>query len=316
LWAVLPGLLLGYIRLSLTVRRIRPEFSLRKSESIELSRAILLYEKVCRRLKEINDQSEPLRGSWSGLLSRCADDHQHAEELDDLEAHAHHLRVSITRLKRRPFQRLRSWVHTTSTQFAFARALAAHVAGLVLLIVGFRMSEQTAWAKELIIGESSPLVWYPFDVRLFYANAVAVIIAILIGPLAYFVRRASLRRQYDLEFCEFAEFAAADPDQIIDRQQADHAGEDSSQQHASSEPNAEDNWFTVLGLSQSATIEEIKETYKALIKQNHPDRVHGMSPMFSKLAEAETKKINMAYREALIFVSTFGRGRGLRATRN
>ena len=36
-----------------------------------------------------------------------------------------------------------------------------------------------------------------------------------------------------------------------------------------------------------------------LIKQNHPDRVHGMSPAFRELAEAETKRINVAYQEAL-----------------
>jgi DnaJ-class molecular chaperone len=52
-------------------------------------------------------------------------------------------------------------------------------------------------------------------------------------------------------------------------------------------------------VSETATVEEVKEAYKALIKQNHPDRVQGMSPAFKELAEAETKKINAAYREAL-----------------
>jgi hypothetical protein len=36
-----------------------------------------------------------------------------------------------------------------------------------------------------------------------------------------------------------------------------------------------------------------------LIKQNHPDRVQGMSQAFKKLAEFETKKLNAAYRQAL-----------------
>jgi curved DNA-binding protein CbpA len=61
----------------------------------------------------------------------------------------------------------------------------------------------------------------------------------------------------------------------------------------------EASWFDVLGLSPSATIEEVKEAYRVRLKQNHPDRVHGMSPLFKTLAEAETKKLNVAYEEAL-----------------
>jgi hypothetical protein len=36
-----------------------------------------------------------------------------------------------------------------------------------------------------------------------------------------------------------------------------------------------------------------------LLKQNHPDRVHNMSLAFRRLAESETKKLNIAYAEAL-----------------
>jgi DnaJ-domain-containing protein 1 len=62
----------------------------------------------------------------------------------------------------------------------------------------------------------------------------------------------------------------------------------------------ESAWFDVLGLSSSAAIDDVKQAYKALVKQSHPDRVHGMSPAFRELAEAETKKIYIAYAEALM----------------
>jgi DnaJ-domain-containing protein 1 len=59
-------------------------------------------------------------------------------------------------------------------------------------------------------------------------------------------------------------------------------------------------WFAILGVLPSATIEEAKQAYKILIKKNHPDRVHDMSPAFVTLAESETKKLNAAYAEALL----------------
>ena len=58
-------------------------------------------------------------------------------------------------------------------------------------------------------------------------------------------------------------------------------------------------WFAVLGVSPFASIDEIKDAYKALVKRDHPDRVHNMSSVFKELAETETKKLNAAYAEAL-----------------
>ena len=72
---------------------------------------------------------------------------------------------------------------------------------------------------------------------------------------------------------------------------------------ATGDTQNEEDWIRILGVSETATIQEVKEAYKTLIKQNHSDRVQGMSQAFKKLAEVETKKINAAYRQALSVAS-------------
>jgi|SRR5580700_5885586 len=301
LWAALPGLILGYIRQVLAARKIRPGFALRKSEISELDRAVALYDQVCRRLETIEQQTETPTRVWRALFDR-ADDVTDAEERDDLQAHAQHLRGTIARLKRRPLQRLHSWVHAASAQSALAGAIAAYGAGLAFAIAASQASGQAAWADELNAGARHALAWYPLDARLFYANAAAAGCAAAAGALFYLLRRARLRRDYELEICAFKDLADSDPLRPAEPPPADQTASDPPQQTEANENNPNDPWFAVLGLPSAATIEDVRQAYKTLIKQNHPDRVHGMAPVFRALAEAETKKINAAYRQALIFV--------------
>jgi hypothetical protein len=300
LWAALPGLILGYTRQALAARKMRPEFALRKSEIAELDRAVALYDQVCGRLETIEQQMERPAHFWHALFDR-SDDVSDAEECDDLHAHAQHLRGTIARLKRRPLQRLYAWVHATSAQSALAGAIAAYGAALALAIAAPQASGQTAWADELNTGARHALAWYPLDARLFYANAVAAGFAFAAAAVFYLLRRARLRRDYEFEVCAFEDLAHSDPLRPADPPE-DQAACDPSQQVEANENNANDAWFAVLGLPSAATIEDVRQAYKMLIKQNHPDRVHGMAPVFRALAEAETKKINAAYRQALIFV--------------
>ena len=298
LWAALPGLILAYIRQVLAARKIRPEFALRKSESAELDRAVALYDQVRRRLETIEQQTEMPTRLWRALFDR-ADDVPDTEERDDLQAHAQHLRGTIARLKRQPLQRLYSWVHAASAQSALAGAIAAYGAALALAIAASQAPGQAAWADELNAGARQAVVWYPLDARLFYANAVASGFAVATAAVFYLLRRARLRRGYELEICAFEDLAYSDPLRPAEPPPEDQAAFDPSQSTEANENNANDTWFAVLGLSPVATIEDVRQAYKTLIKQNHPDRVHGMAPVFRALAEAETKKINAAYRQAL-----------------
>jgi hypothetical protein len=312
LWPTLPVLVFGYIRQSLVVARIPPDFSLRKSESIELNRALRLYRKVSRRLDELRDRKGHAIG-WRALFNKQSEAPRQ-KEFEDLEAYAEYLQATIIRLKCRPLQRLRSWVHGRSLQFAFGRALAVYIAGIVAaLMIAFHLFEQSAWADEFMSGVSNVIVWYPIDERLFYANAVGTAITVLAAPVFYLMRRVSLRREYGLEFCVFNDLARIPQGQEMGSSQDEDATQDQPRQVGAGETFRDHHWSAVLGLSESPSIEELRKTYKVLIKQNHPDRVHGMSPAFARLADSETKKITAAYREALVYVRSLQTGQGRQA---
>jgi len=58
---------------------------------------------------------------------------------------------------------------------------------------------------------------------------------------------------------------------------------------------AEKYYATVLGLTDSVTPEELKETYRNLAMQYHPDKVAHLGPKLQQVAHQEMKKINEAY---------------------
>ena len=297
LWAVLPVLAGAYMRQYLLAPRRRPEFMMQKSERSELKRAVALYAQVHHRLEQMLEGDELINGFWRAALRRQSDIPEPNEELEDLKAYAQHLQAMISRLRNQPLVRLKSWVSRRSVQYALGCAIAVYCVSLILLwLLAFDVSDQPAWAQDFQTEFNDGLLWYPFDEQFFYANAAAIILSGLATPLIYYIRRYSLRCQYSLEFCVSADLADIGPTESIHESDIAAAG---NFVPARDDLENDEDWIRILGVPESATIQEVKQAYKTLIKQNHPDRVQGMSQAFKKLAEIETKKINAAYRQAL-----------------
>ncbi len=75
------------------------------------------------------------------------------------------------------------------------------------------------------------------------------------------------------------------------------ANEEPGRKEASSETGTP--WHTVLGISPDATVDEIRQAYRALMGQYHPDKVATLGAELRDLAERKSKEINAAYEQGL-----------------
>lgn len=70
----------------------------------------------------------------------------------------------------------------------------------------------------------------------------------------------------------------------------------SSRQYSSSSSTHKDP-YKVLGLTSSATNDEVKKAYRRLAMKYHPDKVEGLGEEVKKNAEAQFREINEAYEQ-------------------
>ena len=106
-------------------------------------------------------------------------------------------------------------------------------------------------------------------------------VVLLAGPVAYVLRRMALRREYRFEFRLLKDLAQSDPRRIERQEQTSAIHVSDELESLSIEPEEQRDCFEILGLPPSASMEELRTAYKRLIKQYHPDRVHGLAPAFT-----------------------------------
>lgn len=75
-------------------------------------------------------------------------------------------------------------------------------------------------------------------------------------------------------------------------QQERHRSQQQKQQPSA--PSAEQKYYAVLEVKPGASFEEVRASYKNLMKKYHPDKFHN-DPELKKDAELLSKKINEAY---------------------
>lgn len=298
LLVALSTLLLGYIQCELAGRRLSTDFSLRKLESMELARSLLLYRKASDRLREIYLESTRLDGAdrRDRRRRRIEFRERHASEFQDLSDYARDLRSTIIRIRGRPLQRYKSWAQVMSLQVGFRRSINAYFLTAVTLSVLFSRSQGEAHARSVKDAIDAFTQWKLFDGAL-NASGLLIVAAIGVLPIFYLRHRLKLRKLHAVQIRLLQDLASADTDKVH-RSPAGGAADQGST--TSLEFSDEPSCFNVLGLSPSATVEDVKNAYKVLVKQTHPDRVQDMSLMIRKMAESETKKLNVAYAEALV----------------
>ncbi len=87
----------------------------------------------------------------------------------------------------------------------------------------------------------------------------------------------------------------SDAERKADRNQESGPERETHQRSDSASPA----WHDVLNVSPSATVDEIRRSYKTLMSQYHPDKVATLGDELRALAESKTKEITSAYRNAM-----------------
>lgn len=81
-----------------------------------------------------------------------------------------------------------------------------------------------------------------------------------------------------------------------EQRKRDEQSQQQSKGHTENQKHKDERYFeTILGLKPGKTSDDIKNRYRELVMQYHPDRVAHLGPKLREVAEQEMKEINEAY---------------------
>lgn len=153
--------------------------------------------------------------------------------------------------------------------------------------------EQMFWVKELIkdaTGSSAGLDELLAEFKGQFGYQPRLILVELVFQVLYSNHKVSTE-ELDLteriaRFLEINQFAYA---AIRGRYHAHYESRGEQQRSDTA------RYFETLGLSPGASQDEVREAYRKLSKENHPDLVGHLGEEFRQVAEEKMKEINMAY---------------------
>lgn len=80
-----------------------------------------------------------------------------------------------------------------------------------------------------------------------------------------------------------------------DKRSREESGQQKRPHQGGTSAKGEKYYRDVLGVARNSSIDEIRQKYRALVTQYHPDKVNHLGPKLKQLAEDEMKRINEAY---------------------
>jgi len=82
-------------------------------------------------------------------------------------------------------------------------------------------------------------------------------------------------------------------------QQNQHSESSQDEPNASNSTSGSSDWYEVLNVAPTASSDEIRNAYKTLIKQYHPDKVSHLGTEFHSIAEQKSKELTNAYQTGM-----------------
>jgi DnaJ domain len=218
-------------------------------------------------------------------------------------------------------QKVERWNFYSNSRFAFRVALFVYIATVVTLLWFY-----PDWAEALSAAVGNYVLIHVSALSSFYGTIlIATGLSATIGYVpwvlhfgecltlpdeqefnALWVQHNSSESVYDFENTFLPPNFDSDSDESDERDEGGRQENNEEQSKFEDDETEMDGcggqqstWYELLGVAPDASFDQIKSAYWTLIKQYHPDRVATLGPKLIELAEAETKRLNAAYEQAM-----------------